>query len=138
MRYLGIIHQKETDMKRLILALALVGAAGAAHAQMTYPSEPPKGRVLTDENGKRVDATGAHIDHNGNRVIGSDTWTYGPGDRGSNIPASPSTVAPPQVGQATPPIRSPQVRDEYGFRYDSQGNRIDARGNLVSPQTKSP
>lgn len=29
-------------------------------------------------------------------------------------------------------------RDEFGFRYDAQGNRIDARGNIISPQTRTP
>jgi hypothetical protein len=24
-------------------------------------------------------------------------------------------------------------RDEYGFRYDAQGNRIDARGRIIAP-----
>ena len=25
------------------------------------------------------------------------------------------------------------MKDEYGFRYDGQGNRLDARGNIISP-----
>ena len=29
-------------------------------------------------------------------------------------------------------------RDEYGFRYDGQGNRIDARGNIISPHSTTP
>ena len=29
-------------------------------------------------------------------------------------------------------------RDEYGFRYDSQGNRIDRFGNIISPQSTMP
>jgi hypothetical protein len=29
-------------------------------------------------------------------------------------------------------------RDEYGFRYDSQGNRLDRFGNIVSPQSTTP
>jgi hypothetical protein len=31
--------------------------------------------------------------------------------------------------------RQATMRDEYGFRYDSQGNRLDARGNIISPHT---
>jgi hypothetical protein len=140
-------------MKRIILTLALVGAAGAAQAQVTYPMAPPAGPVTRDENGARVDITGTRVDPNGNRVIGSDKWTYGPGDRGSNIPASPAPSAtvpfgqppqpsvsaqPPQVGEAIPANRPERFKDEYGFRYDGRGNRIDARGNIISPQTKSP
>jgi len=29
-------------------------------------------------------------------------------------------------------------RDEYGFRYDSRGNRIDAQGHVISPHTTTP
>jgi hypothetical protein len=29
-------------------------------------------------------------------------------------------------------------RDEYGFRYDAQGNRLDARGNIISPHSTTP
>ena len=32
--------------------------------------------------------------------------------------------------------RQATMKDEYGFRYDSQGNRLDARGNIISPQTR--
>ena len=29
-------------------------------------------------------------------------------------------------------------RDEYGFRYDAQGNRIDTGGRIISPQSTRP
>jgi hypothetical protein len=50
-------------------------------------------------------------------------------------PAPPAYVppAPPQ-----PPAGVQAFRDEYGFRYDGQGNRIDARGNIISPQSTTP
>ena len=38
----------------------------------------------------------------------------------------------------TPPAGVQAARDEYGFRYDGQGNRIDARGNIISPQSTQP
>jgi hypothetical protein len=37
-----------------------------------------------------------------------------------------------------PPAGVQAFRDEYGFRYDGQGNRIDARGNIISPQSTRP
>jgi hypothetical protein len=37
-----------------------------------------------------------------------------------------------------PPAGVQAFRDEYGFRYDGQGNRIDARGNIISPQSTQP
>jgi len=38
----------------------------------------------------------------------------------------------------TPPAGVQAFRDEYGFRYDGQGNRLDARGNIISPQSTRP
>ena len=37
-----------------------------------------------------------------------------------------------------PPAGVQAFRDEYGFRYDGQGNRIDARGNIISPHSTTP
>jgi hypothetical protein len=37
-----------------------------------------------------------------------------------------------------PPAGVQAFRDEYGFRYDGQGNRVDARGNIISPQSTQP
>jgi hypothetical protein len=37
-----------------------------------------------------------------------------------------------------PPAGVQAFRDEYGFRYDGQGNRIDAHGNIISPQSTRP
>jgi hypothetical protein len=47
----------------------------------------------------------------------------------------PVVYAPPV---ATPPAGVQAFRDEYGFRYDGQGNRLDARGNIISPQSTRP
>ena len=30
------------------------------------------------------------------------------------------------------------ARDEYGFRYDAEGNRIDRNGRIISPQSTTP
>jgi hypothetical protein len=45
----------------------------------------------------------------------------------------PVPPAPPP-----PPAGVQAFRDEYGFRYDGQGNRLDARGNIISPQSTRP
>jgi hypothetical protein len=29
-------------------------------------------------------------------------------------------------------------RDEYGFRYDARGNRLNAQGYVISPHTTTP
>ncbi len=49
---------------------------------------------------------------------------------------TPTTTVVPAA--TTPPAGVQAFRDEFGFRYDGQGNRIDARGNIISPQATSP
>ncbi len=50
------------------------------------------------------------------------------------------TPAPEYVPPAPPPPPAgvQAFKDEYGFRYDGQGNRLDARGNVISPQSTRP
>ena len=50
-------------------------------------------------------------------------------------PVSTTTYVP---AATTPPAGVQAFRDEYGFRYDGQGNRLDARGNIISPQSTQP
>jgi hypothetical protein len=50
-------------------------------------------------------------------------------------PASRTTYVP---AATRPPAGVEAFRDEYGFRYDGQGNRLDARGNIISPQSTRP
>jgi hypothetical protein len=40
------------------------------------------------------------------------------------------------VGPRTTGVEA--TRDEYGFRYDAQGNRIDRNGRIISPQSTTP
>jgi len=44
-------------------------------------------------------------------------------------------VTPPVAYQPTPPAGVEAFRDEHGFRYDGQGNRLDRNGNIISPQS---
>lgn len=57
----------------------------------------------------------------------------------SGYPASTTTVtytpAPAYPPAVTPPAGVEAFRDEYGFRYDGQGNRLDRYGNIISPQS---
>jgi hypothetical protein len=70
------------------------------------------------------------------------------------VPAAPApsytTVYTPPSYSPTPPP-TPYVesrnantagvqafRDEYGFRYDAEGNRLDRNGNIISPQSTQP
>ena len=47
-------------------------------------------------------------------------------------------MAAPQMAPMPSQTGSRQAafKDEFGFRYDSEGNRLDARGNIISPQTR--
>lgn len=56
---------------------------------------------------------------------------YGPATTVSTTTYSTPPVAP----QPTPPAGVEAFRDEYGFRYDGQGNRLDRYGNIISPQS---
>lgn len=147
-------------MRRTLLTLALIAAAGTAYAQVGPAGEPadPYGRPL----------------------LGRGDWVRQPGDRpgpasGSGAAMSPNIATGPSQPMTSQPIASQPMgtapgmqppyekttnanklershaigqepvpmeaagqrqtafRDEYGFRYDSQGNRLDARGNIVSP-----
>jgi hypothetical protein len=53
----------------------------------------------------------------------------------TTAPGSTTTYTP---AATTPPAGVQAFRDEYGFRYDGQGNRVDARGNIISPQSTQP
>lgn len=117
-------------IKQSLLTIALIASAGAVHAQ----GEPrdPYGRPL----------------------IGRNDWVRQPGDQrgpaGAGVSASagvaasgmaPNMAAAPsssamghaQIGSGPHPVA---FRDEFGFRYDAQGNRLDARGYVISPQTR--
>jgi hypothetical protein len=51
-------------------------------------------------------------------------------------PVTPAYVyTPPAYDTRVATTGVPVTRDEYGFRYDSQGNRIDRNGNIISPQS---
>jgi len=115
-------------MQRTLLTLALIATAGVSYAQGMPTAEPsdPYGRPL----------------------IGRNDWVRQPGDQAGPASASPSmstgiatapasNTAPqmaPMPSQTGP--RQATFKDEFGFRYDAQGNRLDARGNIISPQTR--
>ena len=43
-----------------------------------------------------------------------------------------------QPAPNTPPAGVQAFKDEFGFRYDGQGNRLDRNGNIISPQSTQP
>jgi hypothetical protein len=96
-------------IRHSLLALALIGAAGAAYAQSGY------------------------------YTLGSQPQPS-PGDYTRQ---APGLQPMDQEAQAVSPWRGHSrheqaFRDEYGFRYDSKGHRIDAQGRHISPKTTTP
>ncbi len=132
-------------MQRTLLTLALIATAGVSYAQQPMPGGEP-----TDPYGRPL--------------VGRNDWVRQPGDRpgpsgaaaGPAMNATMATAPAPQMQMApqaqpmapqmaSPPMdampaqagpRQAAMKDEYGFRYDAQGNRLDARGNIISPQTR--
>jgi hypothetical protein len=86
-----------------------------------------------DTAGNRVDAAGYPIDPYGHRYVGANNYRPGPGDYGQP-PAVGAYAAMPAAAYASGP-RTAIMTDEFGFRYDGQGNRIDRNGNIISPQS---
>jgi hypothetical protein len=98
-------------------------------------------------------AVGEPLDPYGRPLIGRNDWVRQPGDqmgsagvnasgaagastyRSSAMPMTSSAEAgaSSQMGSGPHPVA---FKDEFGFRYDAQGNRLDARGYVISPQTK--
>ena len=123
-------------MQRVLLTLALIATAGVSYAQ-----QPMAGGEPTDPYGRPL--------------IGRNDWVRQPGDQpgpsGAGAAMNPNMATAP-AGQMTPASQmgAPQMapmpaqtgprqatfKDEFGFRYDSEGNRLDARGNIISPQTR--
>ena len=119
-------------MQRTLLALALIASASVSYAQTNMPSGEP-----TDPYGRPL--------------IGRNDWVRQPGDQpgpgtaggnaamNSNMATAPAgRMAAPQMAPMPSQTGSRQAafKDEFGFRYDSEGNRLDARGNIISPQTR--
>ena len=92
-----------------VLTLALIAVAGVAQAQ--------SGPVLIT---------------NGPQVSPGDYTRERPG---LQPPDSRSVSATPARGSVQ---HGTAFKDEYGFRYDDRGDRIDAAGHKISPHTMTP
>jgi len=115
-------------MQRTLLTLALIATASVSYAQ-TMPTNEP-------------------LDPYGRPLIGRNDWVRQPGDQLGNASANASVNANMNANMAAAPSMAPRAmpaqsgphqaafKDEFGFRYDAQGNRLDARGNIISPQTR--
>ncbi|MBN9540830.1 MAG: hypothetical protein IKE60_27585 [Reyranella sp.] len=132
-------------MHRTLLALALIASAGAVHAQTTTPVDP-YGRPLLgredwvrqpgDQPGPASGMTGGSSSVSTPMTAAPMTYaptTYAPpagGPTYNDMAAAPAMSADSsRVGSGPHPVA---FRDEFGFRYDAQGNRLDARGYVMA------
>lgn len=147
-------------MLRTLLPLALIATAGTAYAQtmsapaptmstpaqtMSTPATPTQPMSTTTQPmstpGQTMSGSAAgSVDANGQPIIGRNDWVRQPGDRQGPGMQSPNrdpnmAAAParPRMSGASQPGPDGTFRDEYGFRYDAQGNRIDGRGRIIAP-----
>jgi hypothetical protein len=108
--------EEDAMMTRVtILAFALVGVASVAQAQ----SRPP-------------------LDPYGRPYVSSAPQPT-PGDPGTMAPSPRAMDAAPQMApsRAMAP-EQPAFKDEYGNRYNSRGDRIDAAGRIMPPPVTPP
>ena len=137
-------------MQRTLLALALIVTASASYAQTMQTNEPrdPYGRPLIGRN-DWVRQPGDQAGPSGGRSpMGPEVATapyaqpMAPSAQPMSQPMSVPRGGKLERGHAVGPEPVPMdatgprqsaFRDEYGFRYDNEGNRLDARGNVISP-----
>ena len=101
----------------LLAALAVISAAGAVQAQQMQIARDPYGKPF----------------------VGPPPQPS-PGDYTQQPPGlqpmdQQATAVSPYHGTS---VHDEAFRDEYGFRYDARGDRIDAAGHRISPHTTTP
>ena len=101
--------------KLLLVAAVGLSAAACSYSETTTQARVPAAAVTT---------------------YPAATAVYTPAPVVYTAPAVSTTTYVPAA--TTPPAGVQAFRDEYGFRYDGQGNRVDARGNIISPQSTRP
>lgn len=128
-------------MQRVLLALALVATAGVSYAQTMPPSRTMSSGQTTMPSNHTM-STRQALDPNGRPFIGRNDFVRQPGDRpgpsgNPNMATAPAAPTPPalSISQERGP-RPTAFTDEYGFRYDSEGNRLNAQGYVISPHTR--
>jgi hypothetical protein len=140
-------------MQRTLLALALITTASVSYAQTMQPQandardaygQPVIGRndwvrQPGDEPGPR--GGGGAAMNPGMTYSGNPSMASAPADVPMQVPHGGKLSTGHAMGpEPMPTDRGPHqvaFRDEYGFRYDSEGNRLDGRGYVVSPHIPS-
>lgn len=116
-----------------ILALSASGAfaQGGSSATTGMPAGPTDAPARTHDMGAPSGnmnmgaPSGTMNRQQGTAGVGATHYNTAPQDR---YQAQSATSG----GDSGPPYRA-AITDEYGFKYNSQGERLDARGNVISP-----
>jgi hypothetical protein len=121
------------------------GASGAAPTRDVgtqpsvgnTPSDATTSSTMTQQRIKEMNAgqTAAGNRYYDRGTYGYDRGTYG--QRGAyNQQQATAPMESPSMGCGSPGSHSVAITDEYGFKYDSCGDRLNARGNVISPHTR--
>ncbi|MBV8189016.1 MAG: hypothetical protein JOY64_14655 [Alphaproteobacteria bacterium] len=135
-------------MQRTLLALALIATSGVSYAQTMSTAVDANGRPVVGRNdwvrqpgdgpgpgaGSANMASAPNVAY-GNAQMSGTSQMGTPLEKGGKLSTQHATGPEPM-----PPDRGPHqvaFRDEYGFRYDADGNRLDGRGYVMSPHIPS-
>jgi hypothetical protein len=146
-------------MQRTLLALALIATSGVTYAQTMQTSVDANGRPIVGRNdwvrqpgdgpGPRAGnaamngnmAAGPNMAYGGSATMNSNAGMSGNSQMGAPLEKGGKLSTQHATGpEPMPPDRGPHqiaFRDEYGFRYDADGNRLDGRGFVMSPHILS-
>lgn len=101
-------------------------ARAACYSYGLEPATPRYDRCV----GREIDAR---------RYRDASAQVYVPAPAYTTVYTPPRYPATPYVETRNADTAGVQAfRDEYGFRYDAQGNRLDRNGNIISPQSTQP
>ena len=121
-------------MQRTLLALALIATAGVSYAQTHARAASPRSLRPSAGRPQRLGAPARRPAWPGQRCRWRcDERQHGDG---TALAADGAAAADGADGRPRRGPRQATFKDEFGFRYDSEGNRLDARGNIISPQTR--
>jgi hypothetical protein len=137
----------------LITACALVLSGSAALAQSSWvppgPSSGPggaSGAAPTRDVGSQPNVgstpsaatTSSSMTQQENKEMGAGQTAPGGRYSGPQGTYNQQAAAPmeSQMGCSGPGPHSVAITDEYGFKYDGCGNRLNGKGQVISPRTR--
>ena len=120
----------------LITVCALVLSGSAALAQGNWPAGPNSGPG--GASGAAPTTNSSSVTQQQNKEMSSgqtapDGRYYGQSGTYNQQATAPMEA---QMGCGGQGPHQVAITDEYGFKYDSCGDRLNARGNLISPHTR--